>query len=202
MSVNMILNLRDITLRDLQEDDQDEIYVIGGVKVSRSGSPVPAKSKYFASSSVTTFTDADKGRARKLNPQGQVYNQVLEDDEIAHVRIYVVEHDAASTVKDVTGKLREFLDDINLSALLENTPLESGADLAKILLEFIDTLGNILDDDDVIGEWRKTYRMKSILNRRMKPRDVKVWSDDISFTANMDDALYDPVTARAYFIKS
>ncbi|MEW6128251.1 MAG: hypothetical protein AB1757_14520 [Acidobacteriota bacterium] len=199
MSINLILSLRDITLLKLQEGDEDEIYVIGGVKITRDGNPVVAKSKYFASSNVMTFTQSDKGQPRRLNPQGDVYDEVLEDDEVAYTRIYVVEHDAASTVQDITGKLREFLENTDLSELLENTPLEQGADLAKILLEFIDTLGNIFDEDDIIGEWQKTYRMKSI-KREMSARNARVLSDKISFAANMDDALYEPVTAEAFFI--
>jgi hypothetical protein len=201
MSVQMILNLHDITLRKLQESTQDEIYVIGGVKVSRAGSPVPAKSKSFYSRNITTFTNADKGIERTLNPQGEAYNEILEDDEIALVNIWVIEHDAASTVQDITGELRDFLDEVDMSDILEHTPLASGGDLAKILMGFIDTLSNIFDKDDILAQWSTKYRMDSIINRIMIPKKISIWHHDISFVADMDSALYEPVTATAHFIK-
>lgn len=196
------LQLGDITLKELQEDDEDEIYIVGGVRVYKSdGTAVAQKSKFFTSSNITVFKPAHVGVVRPLNPQGEVYNMQLEDDEIAVCKIFVVEHDAASTVKNVTEKLRAFLDDANLSSL-ENVPmLEAGAKLAEILLDFVNTLSNIFDGDDIIGEWQKTYRMKSIWDRKLKPRNRTIWHHPISFSANMDDALYDPVTADAYFIK-
>jgi hypothetical protein len=192
MAMRFAVSLGQITLQKLQEDPEDEVYVLGGVRVFKSDrTPVPAKS-----SNVMIFKKSDVGVARQLNPGGDVYDDILEDDEYAKVQIFVVEHDAASTVQDITGKLRDFINGINVPALVDKGTVEMATELATLLLGFIDTMGNIFDDDDIIGEYKKIYRMagwRTILTAA----NMVLLQVPFEIPTDMDNALYKPVTGFA-----
>jgi hypothetical protein len=194
MAMRLVVSLGQITLQKLQEDPEDEVYVLGGVRVFKPDrTPVPAKSAVFASSNVMIFKKTDVGITRQLNPGGDVYDDILDDDEYAKLHIFVVEHDAASTVQDITGELRNFINGINVPALVDKGTVEMATELAQLLLDFINTMGNIFDDDDIIGEFRKTYRMNG-LRAVMTAANMVFMSEPFAIPTVMDNALYKPVT--------
>ena len=201
MAMRFIVSLGKITLQKLQEDPEDEIYVLGGVRVFKADrTPVAAKSLNFASSNVMIFKESHIGTIRDLNPGGDVYDDILEDDEYAKLQIFVVEHDAASTVQDITGKLRDFINGINVPALVDKGTVEMATELARLLLDFINTMGNIFDEDDIIGEYKKTYRMTGV-RTLMTAANMVAWHNPFEIPTDMDNALYKPVTGVATFLR-
>jgi hypothetical protein len=186
MAKRMLIQLGNITLVKLNEADQDEIYVVGGVEVrNRNGEVRRGLTKYFGSANTMLFKDADVGVARALGNQGDAYDEILDDDDVAFLVLLVIEHDAASTVKDINGELLGFIRELgqDVEAMPGSGEFTRYIPVVELVMKFMNMVSNILDDDDLLLKFERKYR-----------RSPSV--DSISIATNMDEGLYDPVTLK------
>lgn len=185
MPKRFTVELGEITLVELNEPgEEDEIYILGAVEVrNRNGEVRKGLTKYFVSPNCMIFTDAHKGMARALAPQGQVYNEVLDDDDVAALVLMVVEHDAASTIRDINRELLAFIRE--LGSEVEGVPgaaeLTQFIPVAELVARFMNMISNIFDKDDLLLQFMMKYPQKAVVDKRSIP-------------TTMDEGLYNPVT--------
>jgi hypothetical protein len=186
MAKRMLVQLGDITLVKLNESDQDEIYVVGGVEVrNRNGEVRRGLTKYFSSANTMLFKQGDVGVARALGNQGDAYDEILDDDDVAMLVLLVIEHDAASTGRDINAELLSFIRELGqeVEAIPGTGEFTRYIPVIELVMKFMNMVSNILDEDDLLLKFQRKYR-----------RSPSV--DLISMATNMDEGLYDPVTLR------
>ena len=96
----------------------------------------------------------------------------------------VVEHDAASTIRDINRELLGFLREV--SGEFEAIPgdLSQFLPIVELLTKFINMISNMFDSDDILLQYHRKYHHKKLVDKR-------------ELETNMDKGLYKPVTFTA-----
>jgi hypothetical protein len=177
------------TLTSVKTDEsQDEFYVLGAVKaVNQSGLVEDKCTGTFASQALTSFIDTKVPETKQLDPAGEAFHGFLRqpsDYWTVSVLLMLVEQDTATTIKDVNSELIKFLaeNQETISAASAATGFGAMAPFAKLLLNFIQTISNIFDKDDIFRTYNATYRIY--------PNTV--FKEAQALEATHDDSLYRP----------